>query len=98
VVFTGAVFTGPDPALVKGQRKAGPDTADKDYFVREVAYGGFERSFALPEGVDGAQVKARHAIAQERHDCKGHEARRDEAPMRSWPAGHCGVTRPGHSR
>ena len=46
---------------VKGQRKAGPDTADKDYFVREVAYGGFERSFALPEGVDGAQVEAKYA-------------------------------------
>ena len=46
---------------VKGQRKAGPDTADKDYFVREVAYGGFERSFALPEGVDGAQMEAKYA-------------------------------------
>src|SRR5882672_12319115 len=46
---------------VKGQRKAGPDTADKDYFVREVAYGGFERSFALPEGVDGAQAEAKYA-------------------------------------
>ena len=43
------------------KRKAGPDTADKDYFVREVAYGGFERSFALPEGVDGAQVEAKYA-------------------------------------
>ena len=46
---------------VKGERKAGPDTADKDYFVREVAYGGFQRSFALPEGVDGAQVEAKYA-------------------------------------
>ena len=46
---------------VKGERKAGPDSADKDYFVREVAYGGFERSFALPEGVDGAQVEAKYA-------------------------------------
>src|SRR5437867_13427220 len=46
---------------VKGERKAGPDTAGKDYFVREVAYGGFERSFALPEGVDGAQVEAKYA-------------------------------------
>jgi HSP20 family protein len=46
---------------VKGERKAGFDTADKDYFVREVAYGGFQRSFALPEGVDGAQVEAKYA-------------------------------------
>jgi Hsp20/alpha crystallin family len=35
---------------VKGERKAEPDTTDKDYFVREIAYGGFQRSFALPEG------------------------------------------------
>ena len=46
---------------VKGERKAEPDTTDKDYFVREVAYGGFQRSFALPEGVDGAQVEAKYA-------------------------------------
>ena len=46
---------------VKGERKPGPDTADKDYFVREVAYGGFQRSFALPEGVDANQVAAKYA-------------------------------------
>jgi hypothetical protein len=47
--------------LVKGERKADHDTAGKDYFVREVAYGAFQRSFALPEGVDGAQVEAKYA-------------------------------------
>ena len=46
---------------VKGERKADHDTAGKDYFVREVTYGAFERSFALPEGVDDAQVKAKYA-------------------------------------
>jgi HSP20 family protein len=46
---------------VKGERKADPDTADKDYFVREVAYGGFQRSFSLPEGVDATQVEAKYA-------------------------------------
>ena len=46
---------------VKGERKPGPDTPDKDYFVREVAYGGFQRSFALPEGVDANQVEAKYA-------------------------------------
>jgi Hsp20/alpha crystallin family len=46
---------------VKGERKPGPDTMDKEYFVREVAYGGFERSFALPEGVDAAQIEAKYA-------------------------------------
>jgi HSP20 family protein len=46
---------------VKGERKPDPDTTDKDYFVREVAYGAFQRSFALPEGVDGAHVEAKYA-------------------------------------
>jgi len=46
---------------VKGERKADHDTTGKNYFVREVAYGPFQRSFALPEGVDAAEVKAKHA-------------------------------------
>ena len=46
---------------VKGERKAEHDTTGKDYFVREVAYGAFQRSFALPQGTDAAQVKAKHA-------------------------------------
>jgi len=46
---------------VKGERKPDPDTTGKDSFVREVAYGGFQRSFALPEGVDGATVGAKYA-------------------------------------
>jgi len=46
---------------IKGERKADHDTAGKDYFVREVAYGAFQRNFALPEGVDAAQVEAKYA-------------------------------------
>ena len=46
---------------VKGERKADHDTAGKDYFVREVAYGTFERSFALPEGVNATLVEAKCA-------------------------------------
>ena len=46
---------------VKGERKADPDSAGKDYFVRELAYGAFQRSFTLPEGVDAAQVEAKDA-------------------------------------
>ena len=45
---------------VKGERKANHDTTGKEYFVREVAYGAFQRGFALPEGVDGAQVEAKY--------------------------------------
>ena len=46
---------------VTGERKADRDTTDKDYFVREVASGAFQRSFELPEGVDAAHVEATHA-------------------------------------
>lgn len=46
---------------VKGDRKANHDSAGKDYFVREVAYGTFQRSVALPEGVDAAEVEANYA-------------------------------------
>ena len=46
---------------VKGERKADHDTSGKAYFVREVAYGAFQRRVALPEGVDAAHVEARYA-------------------------------------
>lgn len=46
---------------VKGERKADHDITGKDYFVREVAYGAFQRRFALPEGVDATQVEAKYA-------------------------------------
>jgi len=46
---------------VKGERKANHDSTGKEYFVREVTYGAFQRSVTLPEGVDAAQVEARYA-------------------------------------
>jgi HSP20 family protein len=46
---------------VKGERKANHDPTGKDYFVREVAYGAFQRSVTLPEGVDAAEVEAKYA-------------------------------------
>ena len=46
---------------VKGERKADHDTTGKDYFVRELAYGAFQRTFELPEGVDVAHVEAKYA-------------------------------------
>lgn len=46
---------------VKGESKADHDTTGRDYFVREVVYGAFERSFRLPEGVDAAEVEAKYA-------------------------------------
>jgi HSP20 family protein len=46
---------------VKGESKADHDSTGKDYFVREVVYGAFQRSFGLPEGVDAAEVAAKYA-------------------------------------
>ena len=46
---------------IKGERKANHDATGKEYFVREVAYGAFQRSVTLPEGVDAAQVEATYA-------------------------------------
>ena len=46
---------------VKGERKADHDTMGKDYFLRELAYGAFQRTFELPEGVDVAHVEAKYA-------------------------------------
>lgn len=46
---------------IKGERKTDHDTPGKEYFVREVAYGTFQRDFSLPEGVDAAKVKAKYA-------------------------------------
>jgi len=46
---------------IKGERKAEHDSAGNDSFVREVAYGTFQRSFVLPKGVDAAQVEATYA-------------------------------------
>ncbi len=46
---------------IKGERKANHDAAGKEYFVREVTYGAFQRSVTLPEGVDAAHVEATYA-------------------------------------
>jgi len=46
---------------VRGDRKANHDSTGKDYFVRELTYGAFQRSVNLPEGVDAAQVEASYA-------------------------------------
>ena len=55
-------LSGMDNVLtVKGERKANHDPTGKDYFVREVAYGTFQRTVMLPEGVDAAQAEAKYA-------------------------------------
>ena len=55
------VFLMDNVLTVKGERKADHDSAGKDYFIREVAYGAFQRTFALPEAVDADRVEAKYA-------------------------------------
>ncbi len=43
---------------IEGERKHEEKKEDKDYLYRELSYGKFSRSVALPEGVDPDKVKA----------------------------------------
>jgi HSP20 family protein len=55
VSFTKNVLT------IKGERKAEAEGSRGQYFVRELTYGAFERSFSLPEGVDADKIHATYA-------------------------------------
>ena len=46
---------------ISGSRTAAHEGGEGNYFQREFAYGSFERSFAIPEGVDAGQVNAKWA-------------------------------------
>jgi HSP20 family protein len=43
---------------LKGERKAEQETQNGNYFHREVRYGRFARTFALPEGVKADDIQA----------------------------------------
>lgn len=46
--------------MISGERKAEQQVSDDGYCMRGIAYGSFERSLSLPEGVDPNAVKATH--------------------------------------
>lgn len=46
---------------LKGEKKKETERKDKNYYMAERAYGSFERSFTLPEGVDREKVGAEFA-------------------------------------
>jgi HSP20 family protein len=46
--------------IIKGERKAAKESKDEGYYLREIAYGNFERTVVLPEGANAAQIKARY--------------------------------------
>ena len=45
-----------DYLTVRGERKSKTDEKNGGRFVREFAYGSFERTFSLPEGIDPGKV------------------------------------------
>jgi HSP20 family protein len=50
-----------DHLTIRGERKAKTEGKDGGRYVREFAYGSFERTLALPEGIDPAKVQAKFA-------------------------------------
>jgi HSP20 family protein len=44
--------------ILKGEKQEEKEEKSKDYYVKERQYGSFERSFALPDGVDASKVEA----------------------------------------
>jgi HSP20 family protein len=46
---------------IRGERKARTEDRDGGRYVREFAYGSFERTLALPEGIDPGRVQAKFA-------------------------------------
>ena len=55
---------------IEGERKHEEKKEEKDYFYRELAYGKFSRSLALPVGVDADKVKAtfKNGVLRDHHD------------------------------
>jgi HSP20 family protein len=45
---------------IEGERKREEKKEEKDYVYRELAYGKFSRTMALPEGVDTDQIQANY--------------------------------------
>ncbi len=44
--------------VIKGEKKAESEEKKKDYYLSERRYGSFQRSFAIPDGVDAARIEA----------------------------------------
>lgn len=44
--------------ILKGERTEDKEVKEENYYRKEMAYGKFQRSFALPEGVEADNIKA----------------------------------------
>jgi len=47
-----------DTLTIKGERKAGSEVKEEDYYCCERSYGSFSRSIALPSSVDAKKIEA----------------------------------------
>jgi len=47
--------------MIKGEKKQETEEKGKNYYLSERSYGSFQRSFALPEGVDEDKIAANFA-------------------------------------
>ena len=47
-----------DRLTISGEKKHSSEKEEKDFYVREVSHGRFERTFRIPEGVASEDVKA----------------------------------------
>jgi len=47
-----------DVLTIKGQKRDEKEETKKDYYMRERSFGSFERSFAVPDGVDTDKIDA----------------------------------------
>ncbi|HTW87015.1 MAG TPA: Hsp20/alpha crystallin family protein [Candidatus Binataceae bacterium] len=47
-----------DMLTIKGEKRYEKDESDKNRYMSERAYGSFQRSFALPDGVDRDKIAA----------------------------------------
>ena len=45
--------------VIRGEKKSEKEEKSKDYYLHERQYGAFERSFAMPKGIDPSAVEAR---------------------------------------
>jgi HSP20 family protein len=43
---------------IKGQKQDEKEETKKDYYMRERSFGSFERSFAVPDGIDTNKIDA----------------------------------------
>jgi HSP20 family protein len=50
-----------DYLVIRGERKGKTEEKGSGRYVREFAYGAFERTLALPEGIDPGKVQAKFA-------------------------------------